>query len=212
MLNGAIVPCRPYLPYVTQGWNRAGEEGRSRMLCMRLRAGATSILSGRPTTTRTWRRAMLVSWECYDMRCWAITKALVVLVPGLPDDVDDGLRIRCPIYFPGGSAGEASELASLGPTAVTHPSNGVSWHCLARAGRKGSTCLGQQVVAQQPPRFARGCPSTVGREGPPKMKRDACRGQSEPSARFALVDINRRSGTVLAQVPNKQLGRTSGGI
>lgn len=169
-------------------------------------------MSGRPTTTRTWQRAMLVSWECYDMRCWLITKALVVLVPGLPDDVDDGLRIWCPIYFPGGSAGEASELASLGPTAVTHPSNGVSWHCLARAGRKGSTCLGQQVVAQQPPRFARGCPSTVGREGPPKMKRCACRGQSEPSARFPLVDINRRSGTVLAQVPNKQLGRTSGGI
>ena len=33
-----------------------------------------------------------------------------------------------------------------------------------------------------------------------------------PDARFALPDINKRSGTVLAQVPNKQLGRTSGGI
>lgn len=116
-----------------------------------------------PGTGRCWSPC-----ACYDMRSWAITKALVGLVPGLPDS---SLRIRCPIHFPGGSAGEASELASLGPTAVTHPSNGVSWHCLARAGRKGSTCLGrQEVVAQQPPRFARGCPSTVGREGPPKMK------------------------------------------
>ncbi|KAK0753585.1 hypothetical protein B0T18DRAFT_18324 [Schizothecium vesticola] len=139
------------------------------------------------------------------LSCW--------LVPGLTDDGDDVYEIGARSIFPEARPGRRANWLPSGPRLLPIPRMGSHGIASLELGGKGSTCRGQHAVAQQAPRFARGCPSTVGREGVTEEEERCRYVENRNLARDLLSQIlTGRSGTVLAQVPNKQLGRTSDGI
>jgi hypothetical protein len=143
---------------------------------MRLRAGATSILPARPADDDekdlARSHASGSAYLCHDMRSWAVTKVLVVLVPGLTDDGDDVYEVGARSIFPEARPGRRANWLPSGPRLLPIPRMGC--HGIASlelGGRRAAPVWASRLWHSSllaSPEAVR--PSTVEREGPPKRE------------------------------------------